>query len=140
MMFAKRLGIVACLMGLMAMLGGCNAPPPGPPVSESDFETEISSGELVLVKFGAEWCGPCKMVDKELEKISEGGALAVKIIEVDVDSNEALAQKYQVGGIPHMILVRDNEVLDQQVGYMTAEELETWIQAHLGTADSQEAT
>lgn len=117
------------------LLTGCSTPPPKPPVSDAAFEAEIGSGQLVLVKFGAQWCGPCRMVDKELDKLAEQGNLQAKIIEVDVDSNPNLARRYKVGGIPHMVLVRSNEVLDQQIGYLSADEIEEWIQDHLTETD-----
>jgi thioredoxin 1 len=123
------------LIRFTVFLTGCSSPPPKPPVSDAAFEAEIGSGQLVLVKFGAQWCGPCRMVDKELEKLAELGELPAMIIEVDIDSNPNLARRYKVGGIPHMILVRSNEVLDQQTGYLSAAELEAWIQSHVGETE-----
>lgn len=126
------------LIPASAVWVGCSSTPPKPSISEAAFETEINSGDLVLVKFGAQWCGPCRLVDQELEKLSEQGDFSARVIEVDIDSNRNLARRYKVGGIPHMILVRSNEVLDQQVGYMTAEELEDWVKLH--TSNDAETT
>jgi thioredoxin 1 len=144
MKFIKSsLMIIVCsflLIRFAVLMTGCSAPPPKPPVSQASFDEELSTGELVLVKFGAQWCGPCRMVDKELHKLAEQEDFPAKIIEVDVDSNPELARRYQVGGIPHMILVRSNEVIDTQVGYLSAAELEDWVNSYAGMSGTADET
>jgi len=102
------------------------------------MDADLSSGELVLVKFGAKWCGPCKLVDAELGKLADQEP-QLRIIEVDIDSDKELARKYKVNSIPNMVLIRSNEILDRQVGFMSADELSGWVRAFYGS-ESQDAS
>lgn len=132
---ASMLG--ACL--LMTLTGCGVRPTPGPPISESEMKADLASGQLVLVKFGAQWCGPCKEVDKELAKLAERDQ-DLKIINVDIDSNQALAEEYNVSGIPHMLLIRNSQVLDQQLGYLSLDELSEWVRSHDSAPSTTDST
>ena len=113
---------------ILLIMMGCSNTAPGPVVDNQQLETELASGELVMLKFGAKWCGPCRMVDQELGALAEKQP-QLKIIPVDVDTNQGLVRQYKVQGIPNMVLVRNNEILARQVGYMSADELSSWIDA-----------
>lgn len=97
-------------------------------VVDADLDADLTSGELVLLKFGAKWCGPCRLLDFELGKLAEQEP-QLRIIEIDVDTNRALAQQYKISSIPNMVLVRSNEVLGRQVGYMSADEIADWVRS-----------
>lgn len=116
-----------CLaIGLLLGLAGCAGnEPPGPTLDSTKFDQDLNSGDLVLVKFGAKWCGPCLKVDQELKELPQLDAVT-KVIQVDVDSNPELASRFQVRGIPHLALVRNGQTLDQQVGYMSAQDIANW--------------
>lgn len=120
------------LVTLLSVCGvlfvGCTDSTPGPVVIEADLDADLTSGELVLLKFGAKWCGPCRMLDAELGKLAEQEP-QLKIVEVDVDTNRALAQQYKISSIPDMVLVRSNEVLGRQVGYMSADKIADWVRS-----------
>ncbi len=86
-------------------------------VTEATFEDEVlGNGELVLVDFWAEWCGPCHAVAPVLEKIAEEKNL--KLVKVNIDENQGLAQRYGVMSIPLMVLFENGEPKASAVGAM----------------------
>jgi len=90
----------------------------------------VDQGNLVLVKFGADWCGPCRMVDKELDKL-RGRVPSLDIVKIDVDEKPHLASHYGVSGIPRLILFRQGQVKASRSGAVPVSELEKWVHPHL---------
>ncbi len=79
-------------------------------VTEATFEQEVLQSETpVLVDFWAEWCGPCHAVAPVLDKIVEERAGELKLVKVNIDEEQGLAQRYGVMSIPTMILFKDGE-------------------------------
>ena len=68
------------------------------------FSELINQETPVLVDFYAEWCGPCKMMTPILKDVKDNLKNRVSIIKIDVDKNKAIAEKYQVRGVPTMLL------------------------------------
>jgi thioredoxin 1 len=96
----------------------------------SKFNDLINSDTPVLVDFFAEWCGPCKAMApilKELAGLTKGKA---KILKVDVDKNQAVAQKFQVRGVPTLILFKQGKIMWQQSGVVPAQQLAQVIEAN----------
>ena len=86
-----------------------------------DFNELIK--EKVLVDFYANWCGPCKMLGPELEKISN----EIKILKVNVDDNQDLAREYGVMSIPCIILFDNEKELKRNIGFMPESKLRDFI-------------
>jgi thioredoxin 1 len=92
--------------------------------SDGNFEQEvIKSGVPVLVDFWAPWCGPCKSIAPMIEEIANEYEGKLKVVKVNVDQNGEWAGKYNVRGIPNLILFKGGQVQDQIVGAITKEEL-----------------
>lgn len=91
----------------------------------------IERSEPVLVKFGADWCGPCRMLDPELDKLRAhtGGLLGV--VKINVDHHQALAQHYGVSSIPRVFLFQNGKVVGDRTGYSDETQLQDWIASRI---------
>ncbi len=86
-------------------------------VTESTFEQEVlTSDKPVLVDFWAEWCGPCHAVSPVLDKIAGERPDELKLVKVNIDEEQGLAQRYGVASIPTMILFKDGQPAASAIG------------------------
>jgi thioredoxin len=85
--------------------------------TETTFDQEVLSGEgKIIVDFWAEWCGPCHAVAPVLDRIADDHS--VRIVKVNIDEEQSLAQRYGVASIPMMILFEDGEPQASAIGAM----------------------
>ncbi|MEG0363993.1 MAG: thioredoxin [Erysipelotrichales bacterium] len=94
-------------------------------LDDTNFSNEIATG-VTLVDFYADWCGPCKMVAPIVEQIANE-VEGVKVAKIDVDKAQATAQKYNVMSIPTLIVFKDGQPVDVQVGFAAKEQIEAMI-------------
>ncbi|MGQ2984206.1 thioredoxin [Flavobacterium sp.] len=89
------------------------------------FNTIINSKETVLVDFFATWCGPCQMLAAILKDVKDTLGDEIKIIKVDVDKNQSLMSdpRFQVKGVPTLMLFQNGKMLWRQSGVMPKEEI-----------------
>jgi len=83
--------------------------------TETTFEQEVLSGEgKVIVDFWAEWCGPCHAVAPVLDRIADDHSL--KIVKVNIDEEQGLAERYGIASIPTIVLFKDGEPAAAAIG------------------------
>jgi thioredoxin 1 len=86
-------------------------------VTEATFEEEVLQSEkAVLVDFWAEWCGPCHAVSPVLERIADERSDELKLVKVNIDEEQGLAQRFGIASIPTMILFKSGEPAAAAVG------------------------
>jgi thioredoxin 1 len=100
--------------------------------TEQNFdETVIKSDKPVLVDFWAVWCGPCRAIAPHVESLAESYNEKAIVGKVDIDSQPGLAQKYNIRGVPTLLMFKDGEVVDQIVGQVPKAKLESMIESTL---------
>lgn len=87
------------------------------------FQDIINSDKVTLVDFFATWCGPCKRMHPILENLKVELGDKIRIIKVDVDKNEALAQQFAIQSVPTLLLFRKGEAIWRQSSAMLLNEL-----------------
>ncbi|MFD0976723.1 thioredoxin [Salinimicrobium gaetbulicola] len=97
---------------------------------KSSFSEIIKDEKPVLVDFSAEWCGPCKTLGPILKEAKDELGDAIKIVKIDVDRNQVLAEKFQVRGVPTLILFKNGEQLWRQSGVVPKNDLVQLIRSH----------
>ena len=101
-------------------------------VNDSNFDAEvIKSNVPVLVDFWAEWCGPCKAIAPTIDTVSRDYEGRAKIAKLDVDKNSSTASRYNIKGIPTLLLFKNGMVREQIVGSTTREAISRIIDKHL---------
>lgn len=104
-------------------------------VNNSQFSSEVLSSQLpVLVDFWAAWCPPCRLLAPELQKVADRFAGRLKVVKVDTEQSQALALRYQVRGIPHLIVFHRGEPVAQHTGFLDADTLGRWLETVLARA------
>ena len=97
-------------------------------VTDASFEADVLQSEtLALVDFWAEWCGPCKMIAPILSEIADEYAGKIKICKVDVDSNPETAAKFNVRGIPTLLVFKNGTVEATKVGALSKGQLVEFV-------------
>lgn len=87
--------------------------------TESNFDTEVINSEKpVLIDFWAVWCGPCKLITPEIEKLAEEKQNELKVGKLNVDENRDIAIKYGINSIPSLLLFKNGEVVKTLIGAM----------------------
>ncbi len=101
-------------------------------VSDDNFEAEVISSSIpVLVDFWASWCAPCKAISPVIDALAEEYGGKIKIAKLNVDESAATPSKYGVRGIPALLLFKDGQLVDQLVGAVPKNQLESLIQKAL---------
>ena len=104
-------------------------------LSDADFENDVLKADLpMLVDFWAEWCGPCRSLAPVIDTVAASYQHRLQVAKLNVDDNPSTPGKYAVRALPTLLLFKNGDVVEQLVGLVTKEVLETAIEKHLNTA------
>ena len=102
--------------------------------TEQDFdELVLKNDKPVLVDFWAPWCGPCKALAPTLDEIAEEYAAEMEVVKVDIEANPKLAERFEVRGIPLLMIVKDGAETARTFGTLSRSRLDAFVDAHVGT-------
>ncbi|MGH8127903.1 MAG: thioredoxin TrxA [Gammaproteobacteria bacterium] len=100
--------------------------------SDAAFEAEVLKSDTpVLVDYWAEWCGPCKMIAPVLDEVAGEFKDRVKVAKINIDENAQTPRKYNVRGIPTLMLFKGGDVIAQKTGALSKSQLSAFLEANL---------
>jgi len=100
-------------------------------LNQNNFDEIINADKPVLVDFWAEWCGPCRMVGPIVEELAADYQDRAVVGKVNVDNNSEISMKYGIRNIPTLLIFKNGEVVDKQVGVVPKEVLAGKLDAQL---------
>jgi thioredoxin 1 len=101
--------------------------------TDGNFEnTVLKAVQPVLVDFWAEWCGPCKRLAPAVDSLATDYAGKVTVGKLNVDDNPDTTIKFNVRGIPALLLFKGGQLVDQVVGLVPKDEIKKVLDKHLG--------
>ena len=103
-------------------------------VNDGNFEAEVltaSNAKPVMVDFWAEWCRPCLMLAPTVAEIATAYAGKIKVVKLNVDENSNSAGKFNIRGIPTLLIFKGGQVAEQVVGAVPRDQIEKAVQRHL---------
>ncbi|MGC9999754.1 MAG: thioredoxin [Bryobacteraceae bacterium] len=101
-------------------------------ITDTNFDQEVAAAEVpVLLDFWAEWCGPCRMIAPTIETVAEEYTGKIKVGKVNVDENIGTAGRFNIRGIPTLLLFKSGKVVDQRVGAVGKGDIVKMLSPHL---------
>jgi thioredoxin 1 len=101
-------------------------------ITDTSFDSDVLRSDVpVLVDFWAEWCGPCRQMGPTIDVIASEYAGKLKVGKLDVDSNGNTAMRYNIRGIPTLLLFKGGQVVEQRVGAVGKTEVQKMLENHV---------
>jgi thioredoxin 1 len=101
-------------------------------VSDQTFDVEVIKSDIpVLVDFWAAWCAPCRMLAPTVDQVASDYKGKAKVVKLNVDDNSEISARYNIRGIPTLLLFKNGEVKDQIVGATSKDHIKRVIDAQL---------
>jgi thioredoxin 1 len=101
--------------------------------SDASFDKDVLNSDVpVLVDFWAEWCGPCRMMTPTVEAIADDYAGRVKVGKLNIDENGGTPMRYNVRGIPTLLLFKGGQIVEQRVGAIGKTDVQKMLDPHVG--------
>ena len=116
-------GVAAFVAGVMIL-----QTPTKPPKDEWFQSVVVNDPRPVLVKFGADWCPPCRHMEKVLDDLAPRVGDRVKIVRINIDEKQNLASHYRVSSIPRVFLFKNGQIAASHGGFADAQDVQKWIE------------
>jgi thioredoxin 1 len=101
-------------------------------VTDESFEPEVLRADTpVLVDYWAEWCGPCKAIAPLLDEVAKEYHGRVKVTKVNIDDNQEVPRKYNIRGIPTLMLFKNGNMEAMKVGALSKSQLTAFLDSHI---------
>ncbi|HVP22347.1 MAG TPA: thioredoxin [Conexivisphaerales archaeon] len=100
-------------------------------LTDSNFDETLKGNKLMLIDFWAPWCGPCRWVSPILEQIAKENTGKLVLGKLNTDENQATAMRFNVQGIPTIMVSQDGQIVDAVVGALPKDQLEQWLKPYL---------
>lgn len=95
---------------------------------KGNFNQLISGDKPVLIDFYATWCGPCKSQDIVIKDLVKDLSNTIRIVKIDIEKNQVIAQRYHVNGVPNLALFKKGKLVWQEAGLKTKAQLTSIIE------------